>query len=180
MKLQEKLQIIQATLVAPKNLRNTFGKYNYRSCEGILESVKPLLNSHGLTLVLTDEVKAVNNFVYCEATAKIFDGETEIEVKAQAGIAETKKGMDISQIYGAASSYARKYALNGLFLIDDSKDADSQDNSQPAVVNKIVNKKPDLLGDKLEKAITFVKGGGSIDAITAKYFISSANLKKFK
>tara|TARA_R110000772_G_scaffold128345_1_gene235949 strand:- start:16 stop:549 length:534 start_codon:yes stop_codon:yes gene_type:complete len=176
MTLQEKLQIIQATLVAPKNLRNTFGNYNYRSCEGILESVKPLLSKHGVTLILTDEVKAVNNFVYCEATVKLFDGATTIEVKAQAGIAETKKGMDISQIYGAASSYARKYALNGLFLIDDSKDADSQDNR---VNNNNVNKKPDLLGDKLEKAITFVKGGGSIAAIKAKYTISSANIKKF-
>ena len=99
MTLQEKLQIIQATLVAPKNLRNNFGKYNYRSCEGILESVKPLLKKHGVTLVLTDEVKAVNEFVFCEAKAVLISGEETVEVKAQAGIAETKKGMDISQIY---------------------------------------------------------------------------------
>jgi len=176
MTLQEKLQIIQATLVAPKNLRNNFGKYNYRSCEGILESVKPLLKKHGVTLVLTDEVKAVSDFVFCEAKAVLISGEETIEVKAQAGIAETKKGMDISQIYGASSSYARKYALNGLFLIDDSKDADSQDNSEAPKASK----KPDLLGEKLEQAIKFVKGGGSMAAIEAKYFISSANLRKFK
>lgn len=176
MTLQEKLQIIQATLIAPKNLRNNFGKYNYRSCEGILESVKPMLKKQGLTLLLTDEVKEAAGIMYCEATAILSDGSENIEVNAQAGISTFKKGMDLSQIFGASSSYARKYALNGMFLIDDNKDADSQDNSEAPKASK----KPDLLGEKLEQAIKFVKGGGSMAAIEAKYFISSANLRRFK
>lgn len=118
-----KLANIQQTLKAPKNQKNTFGKYNYRSCEDILEAVKPLLGD--LVLDLSDEIVEVGNRVYVKATATLSLGDITYSVKAYAREAETKKGMDDAQITGAASSYARKYALNGLFLIDDTKDADA-------------------------------------------------------
>jgi hypothetical protein len=123
---------VQAQLNAPKGQYNNFGKYHYRNCEDILQAVKPLLGNG--VILLSDDIKVYADRVYVEATAKLcFEGET-IEVKALAREAQTKKGMDDAQITGAASSYARKYALNGLLLIDDNKDADSQDNSKPAHV----------------------------------------------
>jgi len=123
----KKLQEIQKELKAPKNQRNNFGKYNYRSCEDILEAVKPLLIKHECTLTISDEIKEVGNLVFVESTATIKDKSLNTEiVKAQAGINPDRKGMDISQSFGSSSSYARKYALNGLFLIDDTKDADTQ------------------------------------------------------
>ena len=121
----EKLIKIQAQLKAPKNQRNNFGKYNYRSCEDILEAVKPLLAANGCTLTISDEIKEVGSLVYVEAIATLSDGTNNIIVKAQAGINPDRKGMDIAQSFGSSSSYARKYALNGLFLIDDTKDADA-------------------------------------------------------
>jgi hypothetical protein len=120
------LDAIIQELKAPKNRKNSFGGYNYRSCEDILEAVKPLLKKHSLSLRISDEPLLVGTYNYIKATATISDGEQTVEVSAVARETETKKGMDASQITGAASSYARKYALNGLFLIDDSQDADTQ------------------------------------------------------
>lgn len=127
--MNEKLIKIQSELKAPKNQRNNFGNYNYRSCEDILEAVKPLLKDHGMTLVISDMVVNIGNHNYVQATATLNDGTTVTSASAFAREAEVKKGMDEAQITGAASSYARKYALNGLFAIDDTKDADSQDNT---------------------------------------------------
>ena len=121
----KELILIQSELKAPKNQFNAFGKYKYRSVEDILEAVKPLLLKYGCTLTIDDEVKEVGGLVFIEATASIqkdLEGRT---VRAQAGIDPNRKGMDIAQSYGSSSSYARKYALNGLFLIDDTKDPDS-------------------------------------------------------
>ena len=121
------LQRIQSELKAPKNLYNKFGKYHYRNCEGILESVKPLLKEYNVSLVLTDKIKDANGILYVESTVALFDENRNLiaKAKAQAGIDVDKKGMDYSQAFGSSSSYARKYALNGLFLIDDTKDADA-------------------------------------------------------
>ena len=118
---------IQQELKAPKNQRNNFGNYNYRSCEDILEAVKPLLKKQNLLLVINDSIEAINTRFYIRATATIYDetGKKLIETSALAREEETKKGMDASQLTGATSSYARKYALNGLFAIDDTKDADA-------------------------------------------------------
>ena len=127
--MNEKLINIQQSLKAPKNLTNSFGNYKYRSCEDILEAVKPLLKEQSLTLILTDEVVNIGSHNYVKATASLRSGQTQIDVSAYAREAETKKGMDDAQITGAASSYARKYALNGLFAIDDTKDADTKDNT---------------------------------------------------
>tara|TARA_R100000544_G_C2200803_1_gene46612 strand:- start:65 stop:595 length:531 start_codon:yes stop_codon:yes gene_type:complete len=118
---------IQSELKAPKGQFNKFGKYNYRSCEDIMEGVKPLLD--GLVLTVNDELQQAADRIYIKATATLTDGENSISNSALARESLTKKGMDDSQITGTASSYARKYALNGLFCIDDTKDADSMDNS---------------------------------------------------
>ena len=117
---------IQSELKAPKGQFNKFGKYNYRSCEDIMEGVKPLLD--GLVLTVNDELQQAADRIYIKATATLTDGESSISNSALARESLTKKGMDDSQITGTASSYARKYALNGLFCIDDTKDADSMDN----------------------------------------------------
>ena len=124
------LAAIQAELKAPKGNFNSFGKYKYRSCEDIVEAVKPLLANHACHLILTDDVVAVLDRVYVKATATIYKG-TEIIGQSTAFARESldKKGMDDSQITGTASSYARKYALNGLLAIDDTKDADTDEHT---------------------------------------------------
>lgn len=121
-----KLINIQAELKAPKSQYNSFGKYKYRNCEDILEAVKPLLNKHKATLIISDEVTFIDGRHYIKSTATFIDIETgeSIQTSAYAREEETKKGMDGSQVTGASSSYARKYCLNGLFLIDDTKDSD--------------------------------------------------------
>lgn len=121
---------IQHTLNAPKGQYNSFGKYKYRSCEDILGAVKPLLNEFGCTLTISDDVTMVGDRIYIKATATLTNGSGEqVITTAFAREEDQKKGMDSSQVTGAASSYARKYALNGLFAIDDTKDADSLNNS---------------------------------------------------
>ena len=122
-----KLLAIQRELKAPKGNYNSFGKYRYRSCEDILEAVKPILEKYDVVLFLSDRPVVQNDWHYIQATATFIDGDNKIEVTAYARESEEKKGMDSSQITGTASSYARKYALNGLFLIDDTKDADTDE-----------------------------------------------------
>tara|TARA_R110002073_G_scaffold101060_3_gene229818 strand:- start:1390 stop:1860 length:471 start_codon:yes stop_codon:yes gene_type:complete len=121
----QKLMSIQTELKAPKGQTNKFGGYSYRSAEDILEAVKPLLQKYKCDLTLSDDIVAVGGRVYVKATAMLCDTDVIAEVSAFAREAETKKGMDDAQITGSASSYARKYALNGLFCIDDTKDADA-------------------------------------------------------
>jgi len=173
---QERLLKIQTELKAPKNQYNNFGKYKYRNCEDILEALKPLLHNYGLSLILTDEIKELGGVIFTSAKVKVFDAEgTSAEVTAQAGIDPNKKGMDISQTFGSSSSYARKYALNGMFLIDDTKDADSQDNrsNNTSVQNK--SKSKDRL-TSTHKAFNdvkvYLKGGGTMDVVKSKYEVS--------
>ena len=127
MGIQMKLVVTQQALKANKDQYNSFGKYNYRSCESILESLKPLLNANQLTIILSDDVKEIGGRVYVQATATLTDAETgeSVSVTAFAREEESKKGMDGSQVTGASSSYARKYALCGLLAIDDNKDSDA-------------------------------------------------------
>ncbi|WP_368200618.1 ERF family protein [Agathobacter rectalis] len=129
MTLNEKLMKIQVELKAPKNLFNKFGNYKYRNAEGICEAVKPYLQQYNVNLILRDSIDDVAGRVYVKATATLYDCESDshVEAFAYAREAEMKKGMDESQITGTASSYARKYALNGLFLLDDTKDADTDE-----------------------------------------------------
>lgn len=126
---KEKFMRVQVELKAPKNLYNSFGKYHYRNAEGIQEAVKPLLKEYRLYLNLTDTIEEVGGRVYVKSTARINDLDSEefAEVTAYAREASEKKGMDDAQVTGATSSYARKYALNGLFLLDDTKDVDTEE-----------------------------------------------------
>ena len=149
--IYEKLLAVQNELKAPKDKKNTFGGYNYRSCEGILEAVKPLLQEQGLMLTIKDEVVNIGDRYYVRATVLLDDisSNGEIAITALAREEEAKRGMDASQITGTASSYARKYALNGLFLIDDTKDADTdefhrttQENGQKTNVATQPNQPP--------------------------------------
>jgi len=128
MKINESLKIIQEKLIAPKGQTNAFGKYKYRSCEDILEAVKPLLKETGTTLIIRDDIVQIGDRHYVKAMVDLCNDESAICVSAFARECSVKKGMDEAQITGAASSYARKYALNGLFCIDDTKDPDTQDN----------------------------------------------------
>ena len=133
MTVYKKLIKVQQELKAPKNQRNSFGNYNYRSAEDILEALKPVLAAHDATVFISDKIVVKENlWTYAEATATFVDIETGESVSSNgyAREAETKKGMDVSQITGSASSYARKYALNGLFLIDDSVDPDSDSHQK--------------------------------------------------
>lgn len=126
--ITQKLIKIQSELKAPKGQENTFGNYNYRSAEDILEAVKPLLSEQGLLMTITDIIEQIGERYYIQAKVILTDGEDTVEVTGYARESLNKKGMDDSQITGTASSYARKYAMNGLFLIDDTKDSDSNEN----------------------------------------------------
>lgn len=132
MSLKEKLLNIQSELKAPKGQYNSFGGYKYRSCEDILEAVKPLLKANKVVLTITDGIELIGNRYYIRAAATITDAEGDESYTniAYAREEENKKGQDASQITGTASSYARKYALNGLFLIDDTKDADTDEHAK--------------------------------------------------
>jgi len=173
---QERLVKVQSELKAPKGQFNSFGKYAYRSCEDILESVKPVLAKYGLALKLSDSIEELGGVLFANARATVWDADgTSAEVTAQAGIDISKKGMDLSQTFGSASSYARKYALNGLFLIDDTKDADAtnthgktQAAKAPANNLKVLPSK----GEIFNKAKTHISNGGSIDDIRKKYQVT--------
>ena len=178
--LLTKLTNVQRDLKAPKNQKNTFGKYNYRSCEDILEAVKPLCVACGLALTLSDEIKLIGDRFYVEATAMVTDVETgeSHKVTALAREPDIKKGCDVAQITGGSSSYARKYALNGLFCIDDTKDADTQappksvnnapkkvvNNQLTSTINEIGTKITELTskGSKPDDIKTAIKAGGHV------------------
>ena len=131
-KKQDYLIAIQSELKAPKNQFNSFGKYKYRSAEDILEAVKPLLKKYGCYLTITEKTEEKAGILVLTSKATISDGERTIFVEAQAGINPNRKGMDIAQSFGSSSSYAKKYALGNLFLLDDTKDADSNRVNEPA------------------------------------------------
>lgn len=156
MNIQKKLIEVQSKLKVKKNNFNQFGDYYYRSCEDILENVKPILKEQDLCLIISDEIVLIGDRYYVKATAKIFDENEEISVSAYAREEESKKKQDQSQITGSTSSYARKYALNGLFCIDDTKDADSLNNHDDYIKQDKINILKDLLS-KLEDPKTYEK-----------------------
>jgi hypothetical protein len=168
---------IQSELKAPKNQFNSFGKYKYRSTEDILEAVKPLLLKYGCTMVISDAIKEIGGLIFCESSVVLTDkdGQTFISY-ASAGIDPNRKGMDISQSFGSSSSYARKYALQGIFLLCDTKDADAT-NMHDAV--KMVEEKlakPALkLGTELfdKCRAGFLKDSKNLKAIQERYSIDS-------
>ena len=174
----KELTNIQQGLNAPKDQYNNFGKYAYRSCEGILSALKPLLSKNKCSLVIQDEMVEVGGRVYVKSTATITCGEAKESATAYAREPETKKGMDDAQVTGATSSYARKYALNGLFCIDDNKDPDATNrhDEQPNYINESqvadINAMIDEL--KIDKA-AFLKylGADSVETIPASKFDSA-------
>ncbi len=167
MNIYEKLAAVQQELKAPKDKKNTFGGYSYRSAEGILEAVKPVLKKYGLTLIISDEIQQVGDRTYVKATAWAIDPEEKenlkVSVTAYAREAETKKGMDESQITGTASSYARKYALNGLLLIDDTKDADSDEYQK---LTQEPGGEGDKISDRKRKLIEDLAAQAKVDLKT--------------
>jgi hypothetical protein len=174
MNIYEKLVDIQGRLKAPKNQYNSFGKYKYRNCEDILEAVKPLLVEHKVVLTISDKVIELDNGLsFVESTAQFKDIEGVIEVSAQAGIDPNRKGMDVAQCFGSSSSYARKYALNGLFLIDDTKDADSTNKheTKSSAVADDMGWLPDS-GSKFDNAKKALKSGKTMQDIRKHYKVS--------
>ena len=176
MKIYEQLRLLQAELKAPKSQYNSFGKYKYRNAEDILEALKPLAVKHGLTFTINDTLEAIGDRFYVRAEVTCTNDDSEsVSVTAYAREEENKKGMDGSQVTGASSSYARKYALNGMLLIDDTKDADSMDNSQstPKAKAKAQPQAEDTPKDIMSMAIEYIKGQrdkkSAYEAIMAKY-----------
>ena len=151
MEIYKKLMNIQTKLKAPKSQRNNFGNYNYRSCEDILEAVKPLLDEFKVALTIKDEIVLIGERYYIKATATLIDIDTgdTTETSAYARESAEKRGMDSSQVTGATSSYARKYALNGLFAIDDNKDADATNTHGKEAIK--VNMTPALSEAQLKR-----------------------------
>ena len=152
-KIYEKLAKVQSELKAPKGQFNSFGKYHYRSQEDILEAVKPILSRQGMTINLTDDIVLVGERYYVKSTATVSDGTDNISVTAFAREPSEKKGMDESQITGTASSYARKYALNGLFAIDDTKDSDAEEQPKQAIEKREATPLPKQTTNKLDEAL---------------------------
>jgi hypothetical protein len=159
------LTAIQRELKAPKSKYNSFGKYSYRSCEDILEAVKPLLEKYNAVMTIRDEMIEVGGRIYVKAIVTLTAGEENYTVTAFAREAEDKKGMDASQVTGTASSYARKYALNGLFLIDDTKDADTDEYT---IRTKAIGK---VKAQALEKMLT--DAGQDVAKFTAYYKVDT-------
>lgn len=169
----KKLIAIQTELKAPKTQFNKFGGYYYRSAEDILEALKPLLAKHECLLLLTDDVEQVGDRVYVVTTVHFTDGTDKVSVTAHAREEASKKGMDGSQITGTASSYARKYALNGLFLIDDQKDSDYTNDPKPDPKPE-PKEKPVLMEstENFMKVVKYLEAGGNISVVKTKYILS--------
>lgn len=182
MNIHEKLAAVQSEMKAPKNLYNSFGKYSYRNAEGICEAFKPFGKKHGLSLVLSDDVVEIGGRVYVKAVATLHDTESPgtVRVSAFAREAETKKGMDDAQVTGATSSYARKYALNGLFLLDDTKDPDTDEYRQQVEKGKADDKPtgyPPV--NEMQKACDAYYKGDNLKNMLAYFGADSiANLSK--
>ena len=172
MKLNEKLATIQTKFKSKKSRFNSFGKYNFRSAEDILEATKPYLLELGVSVTISELLLENEPFPIIESKATITDGESAIHATAIVGVDLAQKGMQMPQKFGSASSYGKKYALGNLFLIDDTADSDAVNNH-----GKGDDAKPKLEGIALTKAKAFLKAGGSLDAIKVKYEIPAELLK---
>ena len=171
MNINEKLATIQTKFKSKKSRFNSFGKYNFRSAEDILEATKPFLLELGVSVTINEELNtAFEAMPIMESTATVSDGEETISAKAVVGVDLNQKGMNVPQQFGSASSYAKKYALGNLFLIDDTADSDAtNDHGKKKFVPKT---KASITADQLAKAKDYVKAGGKIEAIKAKYALS--------
>jgi hypothetical protein len=173
MELNKKLSQIQAKLKAKKSKFNSFGKYNYRSAEDILEALKPYLIEHNVTVVINESIEEQAGLLIMNSVATISDGDTEIQAVALVAVDMEQRGMNAPQKFGSASSYGKKYALGNLFLIDDTADSDATNSHGKAPV-----KKPTLSGDALIKAKAAIKSGKfTIEDVKGKYDITPEVLK---
>ena len=179
--LNQKLAVIQTELKAKKSSYNSFGKYYFRKAEDILEAVKPFLLREKVSVRVEEELIDTTHVPVIKSTAILSDGANSITATAIVGVDLNQKGMQTAQQFGAASSYGKKYALGNLFLIDDTADADSTNSHGKAsrIVNKHV-KKSMMNEDQYKKAVDFVKGGGSINAIESKYTVTPEQMKTLK
>ena len=173
--LTKKLADVQTKLKAKKSSYNSFGKYYFRKAEDILEGVKPFLLQHNIYVTTTEELIATEPVPVMKVTATISDGKDSVTAAAVVGVDLNQKGMQTSQQFGAASTYGKKYALGNLFLIDDTEDADATNKHGKA---QQVQTKTKITKEQMEKALEFVKGGGSVDAIKKKYELTPAQIKQ--
>jgi hypothetical protein len=170
MTINEKLATIQTKFKSKKSRFNSFGKYNFRSAEDILEATKPFLLELGVTVTINEEIISVDPLPMMQSTASVSDGDNAIHATAIVGVDLNQKGMNVPQQFGSASSYAKKYALGNLFLIDDTADSDAtNDHGKKKFAPKT---KTSITADQLAKAKDYVKAGGKIEAIKAKYALS--------
>ena len=172
MKINEKLATIQTKFKSKKSRFNSFGKYNFRSAEDILEATKPFLLELGVTVTINEQILSVDPVPMMQSTASLSDGTNTINATAIVGVDLNQKGMNVPQQFGSASSYAKKYALGNLFLIDDTADSDATNDHGK---KKFHPQKPTLTSKKdpaYEKAVQYVAAGGKIEAIKAKYALS--------
>ena len=173
--LNQKLATIQTKFKSKKSRYNSFGKYYFRSAEDILEATKPFLLDLGVSVTLTEQVVPGYNVPVIQSTAIISDGENQITATAVVGVDLLQKGMQMPQKYGAASSYAKKYALGNLFLIDDTQDADGSNEHGKGVVSKLKEKsKLEMTEESFNKAKEYMLAGGDIEAIEKKYKLTIA------
>ena len=171
MKLNEKLATIQTKFKSKKSRFNSFGKYNFRSAEDILEATKPYLLELGVSVTINEEIISFDPYPIMNSQATISDGENAIHANAIVGIDLNQKGMQMPQKFGSASSYGKKYALGNLFLIDDTADSDATNvhGKAPKAKNTLTSEKDPAY----PKAVDFIKKGGKLEAIKAKYNIST-------
>ena len=173
--LLESLIAIQSELKVPKGNYNSFGKYKYRSAEDILEAVKPLLKKYNVVLTMTDDIVPIGNKLFLKATANLTNQTTKLEIFGFAEMGE-HKGMSSEQCTGTASSYARKYALNGLFLIDETEADPDHDNKKQEVKKDL----PELPQSKAADVEKFLKEGGTIEQVQKKYKLNEAQIFFFE
>ena len=173
MTLNEKLATIQTKFKSKKSRFNSFGKYNFRSAEDILEATKPFLLELGVSVTINEQVVLVDSpFPMLESKATITDGESAIHATAIVGVDLAQKGMQMPQKFGSASSYGKKYALGNLFLIDDTADSDATNSHGKAPAAKTKNTLTSKKDPAYEKAVQYIAAGGKIEAIKAKYSLS--------
>ena len=175
--LTKKLADVQTKLKAKKSSYNSFGKYYFRKAEDILEGVKPFLLQHNIYVTVSEELIATDPVPMIKSTATISDGESAIHATAVVGVDMQQKGMQTAQQFGVASTYAKKYALGNLLLIDDTEDADATNSHGKGAAAKAVAKTK-ITKEQMTKAIDFVKNGGSVDAIKKKYTLTDAQIKQ--
>ena len=177
--LTKKLADVQTKLKAKKSSYNSFGKYYFRKAEDILEGVKPFLLQHNIYVTVSEELIATDPVPMIRSTATISDGKDAIHATAVVGVDMQQKGMQTAQQFGAASTYAKKYALGNLFLIDDTEDADATNQHGKGVAAKVAAKtKPAITKEQMTKAVEFIKGGGDVNAIKNKYKLTPAQEKQ--